>query len=360
MSSFRLSKKNTHKDPRTTIHAIHDEQMNKFEYQEKTLPDKENELIKLKEKLNKTTTPIKNYERVLILDRIRELEDEIYNIKNKTEMIDYLFKAAKFFEDDKNDNENEYLKNNKITNGKKYNKFLNICFNKPCEELEYVNDYNYSCTNCGCGEKEIDNRNNYVICTNCGATEYNFGSDIEWTLYETHEPVQVFNYKRKNHFKEWLMQLQAKENTNIPDELINKIYLELKKERITDVDKITYEKIKGYMSKHNFNKYFEHIPFIFKKITNKQPIELDDILERKLFEMFDEIQAPFEKHKHMLSNRTKNFLSYSFTLYKFCQLLGRNDLLKFFPLLKDREKIFEQEVVWRHICKDLHWEYIRG
>ena len=78
-------------------------------------------------------------------------------------------------------------------------------------------------------------------------------------------------------------------------------------------------------------------------------------LEAKLTDMFNEIQEPFEKH---CPNNRKNFLSYSYTLYKFFQLLNKNDYLIYFPLLKSRDKLFEQENIWKGICKELNWKFI--
>lgn len=360
MSAFRLSKKNIHRDSRLTIDAVHEKKMNEFEEREKNLYKYEKELIILEKEITDEKIKNNNILRVRLIDRIDKLKNDISAIKNNTDMVEYLFKASQFFNENNENNDENDIEIKKINNGKKYRDFLNVCFNEYSQvDCEITRDIN-KCAHCGDNKLEIDHKHNLIVCSSCGVTETTFSSDIEWSLYETHEPIQVFNYKRKNHFKEWLIQLQAKENTNIPDDLINKIYLEMKKERITDIDRLTYDKIKMYMSKHNYNKYFEHIPYIYKMITNKKPIELDEILENKLYEMFDEIQIPFDNHKHLLKNRTKNFLSYSFTIYKFCQLLGRTDLLKFFNLLKDREKIFEQEVVWKHICQDLNWEYIRG
>ena len=41
-----------------------------------------------------------------------------------------------------------------------------------------------------------------------------------------------FCYKRINHLNEFLAQFQAKETTEIPDELYNFLLIEIKKERI--------------------------------------------------------------------------------------------------------------------------------
>jgi len=54
----------------------------------------------------------------------------------------------------------------------------------------------------------------------------------------------------------------------------------------------------------------------------------------------------------------KNFLSYSYVLHKFCQLLELDDLLVYFPLLKSREKLQQQDRIWEKICGSLRWQYI--
>ena len=71
-------------------------------------------------------------------------------------------------------------------------------------------------------------------------------------------------------------------------------------------------------------------------------------------DLFKLIQEPFKKY--CPSNR-KNFLSYSYTLYKFFELLNKPEYLIYFPLLKSREKLFEQERIWFLICKDLDWQF---
>ena len=71
--------------------------------------------------------------------------------------------------------------------------------------------------------------------------------------------------------------------------------------------------------------------------------------------MFKDIQNPFMKHCPVYR---KNFLSYSYVLHKFCQLLELDDFLKYFPLLKSREKLQQQDKIWKNICLELDWQYI--
>ena len=67
-------------------------------------------------------------------------------------------------------------------------------------------------------------------------------------------------------------------------------------------------------------------------------------LEERLRHMFCQIQVPFLKHA---PPERKNFLSYAYVLHKFMQLLEKDEYLPSFPLLKSREKLHNQDVVWR-------------
>jgi len=78
-------------------------------------------------------------------------------------------------------------------------------------------------------------------------------------------------------------------------------------------------------------------------------------LENRLKAMFVEIQKPFDRH---CPPDRKNFLSYSYTLYKFCELLGEDEYLQYFQLLKCSKKLYNQDQIWKKICKELRWEFI--
>ena len=118
---------------------------------------------------------------------------------------------------------------------------------------------------------------------------------------------------------------------------------------------LSYDKIKIILKKIKVNKYYEHIPYILNRITGKTNPQLTPDLEEKLRNMFKEIQVPFLKHSP--SNR-KNFLSYSYVLHKFVELLGYNQYTNCFLLLKSREKLHQQDMIWKDICKYLKWEFI--
>ena len=62
--------------------------------------------------------------------------------------------------------------------------------------------------------------------------------------------VCSYSYKRYNHFLEWLNKFQALETTTIPEEVYEQIALEIKKEKIKDLKKITYDKLRIILINH--------------------------------------------------------------------------------------------------------------
>jgi hypothetical protein len=165
--------------------------------------------------------------------------------------------------------------------------------------------------------------------------------------------VSFYAYKRINHFKEILAQFQGKETTQIPPEVIENIKLQTKKERI-ELSEITNLKTKEILKKLGYNKYYEHIQFIKDKLGIKPPI-MSPELEGTMCNLFMELQAPYSK---FCPGDRVNFLNYYYTAYKLCELLGETQYLKYFPMLKDRDKRIEQDNIWKKICLELDWEFI--
>ena len=213
------------------------------------------------------------------------------------------------------------------------------------------------CSHCSGQSKDILINEGIICCRDCNTIEYIITDNEKPSYKDPPKEISYFSYKRINHFSEWLNQIQGKETTDIPEEVFNKIMLELNKQRIYNLATVSPLKIREILKKHKINKYYEHIPYILNKITGIPNPHLNTELEDKLKNMFKEIQVPFLKYSP--SNR-KNFLSYSYVLHKFIQILGKNQFLKYFPLLKSRDKLHQQEQIWKNICEDLGWKFIRS
>jgi hypothetical protein len=226
-----------------------------------------------------------------------------------------------------------------------------------CTDTKKKEFHEKPCSQCGkMYTKIFDESVSEEICRSCGNTEYILGEEVGFKEEQDLEKHIIYSYKRENHFNEWISQFQAKESTHVPEEVVAKLRTEFRKQKVKDLNEITHEKVKSLLKKLNYAKYYEHVPYIASIVSGITPPTMPQELEDKLRIMFHAIQAPFEKHKPM--NR-KNFLSYSFVLYKMCELLGEDQYLPCFPLLKSREKLYVQDQIWEKICQELKWEFIR-
>jgi len=240
--------------------------------------------------------------------------------------------------------------------GKLYKEYLNVVENKIVDKDIERNTYLCEICNKPLLMSQIES---LMICSNCGKAEQYFDISIQGMTYEQEINSEVnvsFSYKRINHFNEWLAQFQAKESTEIPKELLDSLTNEFKKSRISNMSQITTKKVKEYLKKLNYNKYYEHTTHITNLLNGIKPPTMTPILEEKLRNMFRQIQIPFDTHK---PKDRSNFLSYSYCLYKFCELLGEDEFKQQFPLLKSREKLYQQDCIWKNICMELKWEFIK-
>ena len=250
---------------------------------------------------------------------------------------------------------NEYsnsIKDNAIDKSSLVDKYMSIINKKYVRNVE-EEDIEI-CKNCK-NQMTCLQHDAIIICDKCGYQELLLVEQNRPILKQNTKDTSHFSYKRINHFREWCNQVQGKESTDIPDEIFEKILTEIKKEKIVDTKSITYNKMRDILKRLRINKYYEHINYIINRINGIPTPQFSQELEDKLCNMFRNIQAPFLKH---CPKDRKNFLSYSYVLYKFFQILGLYEYLKYFPLLKSREKLYVQDQIWKKICLELNYEII--
>jgi hypothetical protein len=206
-------------------------------------------------------------------------------------------------------------------------------------------------------EKTVIASEGIIVCTACGRQDSIIIDSDKPSYKDPPREISYFAYKRINHFNEWLAQFQAKESTEIAPEVFDKIMVEIKKERIRNMASLSPSKLREILKKLRLNKYYEHVPHIINRLNGLPAPVMTRETEEKLRMMFKEIQTPFLKH---CPKERKNFLSYSYVLHKFVQLLEMDEFLVCFPLLKSREKLHQQDQIWKKICEELQWEFIKS
>lgn len=381
MSVFKIrdTKKKTNK--RSTfgnLSTIHHEKVNDFRKDRTSVREVQYKIDRLKESIVEIES--KEYKSIEELKELSELKEEaeeleelIHRISSCSDMMDYYYVTSDiisayndldidpskgkititdFFRDygvDSDDNNNskkghhnkkdlleQYLEVTKpdYVRGSRTDEFS---FCEFCEEeMTLKKDHGiYICTSCG--------RTNSVLVE----SDANKTSSMDGTKYSI--------YQRKNHFKEWLNQIQAKESTDIPQEVFDMILVELNKIHFENLAELDPSLVRNILKKLNLSRYYENVFHIIYRLNGLQPPTLAREVEDKLLHYFKQIEEPFRIYK---KKGRKNILRYSYILYKLCELLELDEFLRCFRLLKNRTKLIEQDNVWASICKHLGWEFI--
>lgn len=224
---------------------------------------------------------------------------------------------------------------------------------KPHTENQTM--YISTCSYCGSANIYYCSNSGDDICTDCARATVAMELNVDYKDEKDMDKTIVYSYKRENHFNEWINQFQAKETTTIPKHIIDELKVELRKNKLFKQSDITQKRIHEFLKKLGYSKYYEHAPYITTLLHGTTPPTMSQELETKLRSMFHMIQKPFDK---FCPGERTNFLSYSYVLYKFCELLGEDDFLQFFPLLKSREKLYKHDRIWKLITAELRWEFI--
>jgi hypothetical protein len=365
----------------TTLDTKHKEFIEEFDKDENdVVPKLKEEKALLKEKLESSYETMQIEEIMELKDRIKEINETIKITKQKKNeyFLDNSKYIFEYFENKKNiDAENDrtvsksqmlfsfFKIQNQEQNDTSGNNNLSENTNKNIVQ-KYLSNVDETfidvnsfvrptdiCEYCHKGELIPLEDEGVLICNMC-AVNVPFLIENEKPSYkEPPKEVCFYAYKKINHFKEIISQFQGKETTQIPDDVIEQIQMQIKKERI-QLEQLTHHKTKEILKKLGFNKYYEHIAFIKNKLGMKPPVFSQE-LEETLYNLFMEIQAPYAK---TCPDYRVNFLNYYYVLFKFCELLGETQYLHDIPLLKDREKLIEQDETWKKMCMELDWEFI--
>lgn len=382
--------KRSNPEARTTLDSIHNAHLNRLIEESRSLEDIEIEFRALKEKLANCNDDI---EKVKLEKGLHEVIKDYKKRKSGTAIYDYFLETGdilfQYYDIQDKISRGEESKETRVIKSKpgsiwavlekasdvsgimmgatmsgqdmRRDKLLESFLQKVDPEharsAGTASDDPYGeCNEC-CSEMVFSSNEALFTCPQCGFQEFVLVDSDKPSYKDPPREVSYYAYKRINHFNEWLAQIQAKESTDIPQEVFDAILSELKKERIIELGNIKTAKIREILKKLKFNKYYEHAPHIMNRINGKNAPVITRETEEKLRHMFIEIQPSFQKH---CPAGRSNFLSYSYVLYKFCELLELDEYLPNFPILKNRDKLFCQDKIWQKICQDLSWQYIRS
>lgn len=399
MSLFKEKKKKVYKKKnsieQTTIDSKHNVKLEYYDSIEKNIPNIKNEISKIEKEIGKLSkhkmcelTDSQINTKLDLIEKKNALEKEMKQSMDKSDLNQYILETGHILYDyyDESNRYNTVIspKNQQkktvldffgkpkkkspissdsvnISNIKSLNKnqimdqYLSITDSNYVKNMRNISNENLDeCIQCKT-QRMFDSIHGCLICPKCGECE-NILVDSDTPSYkEPPKEITYFAYKKINHANEWLSQFQAKESTDISEEVFEKIQNELRKESYLNYKNITTNKVRDILKKLDLTKYYEHCHYITNRITGKPAPVIDGELEEKVRNMFKEIQSSWMKY---CPNDRSNFFSYPYIFYKFFQLLDKDEYLPYCRLLKSREKLQEHDEVWKKICADLKWQYI--
>ena len=367
----------------TTLDIKHQEKVKEFESYDEQLKKKNSQYKKYLKQLDELNN-IKssdltieiNQKKATLKNEIESIKIDIDKLKNRTDEINYYEDTIDILLEYYNANNpnlyqvqapipistiidiNDIFKkkqnvNSSTDKSKLYDKYMKVVHNTNTKKIKNTFTVK-NCPKCKV-EKTIHLSDGLVICNQCG--------DTDIILLETDKPnykeavieTKVCAYKRSNHLSEILNQLQAKESTEIDEEIYSMIKEELKIQRITNYKLLDHKIMKKILKKLKLNKYYEHIHHIINNLNNLPPPSMTREQEENIKKTFKDIQKPFQIYR---PKKRKNFLNYNYILHKICELYEYDDFLPYFPLLKSRTNLEEQDIVWEKICRYNNYQFI--
>jgi len=215
-------------------------------------------------------------------------------------------------------------------------------------------DAQLSCPVCGYAIRYLD----------ATAAAVAYGNDVEYSSCM---------YKRIGHLRKHMDHMQGKVRTDIPREVHAEvarvlfsrfnvttsegIELWMIRPALKELDKAQKDAAKGTKVKPavNYRDLYKYYTQIYCELSGKPPPRFEPRQEQYIYMMFKALQVPFELYK---PPERKNFINYTYVIFKCCQKLGYSAHLRHFCLMKDGDKLKKVDALMRRIFDYNGWEWI--
>lgn len=192
-----------------------------------------------------------------------------------------------------------------------------------------------------------------MTCSKCGYSVAYLDATSSSTAFDDMVEFSQYSYKRVNHYMMWLTLVQGKEMHRVSDDIIEAVMSDLyERLNVRSTSDITQKRVRDSLRHLRLRKAYDHVAQITSRVSGRRPPRISAHVEEQLRNMFLQMQPAF--HRHAPKSRT-NFLSYSYVLYRCFQILGLHDMLEGITLLKGRDKLEANDVIFRRMCVDLGW-----
>ena len=132
------------------------------------------------------------------------------------------------------------------------------------------------------------------------------------------------------------------------------IKLEFKKLQLDSQDPnvVTPVRIRQVLKSLKMPRYYNNVHLVRYLLSGYRPPQMTEKQENDVMALFNDIVKLYDSLKNRDSVARSNMLSYSYVLQKELELLGCEEFTPQLTLLKHRERLVEQEHIWKMICEE--------
>jgi hypothetical protein len=235
-----------------------------------------------------------------------------------------------------------------------YNQYLiNVEGRKDIETMDHKIDYTL-CPNCKTRGKNVrlilDSHISSMICPECAiAQEYLGNTMMNVQFDENRVKTNTQKYEKVDHFRKKLEKIEGKVRMDPPAEVVDAVVRFCIEHRIT---KLNEKMTRNILQKLKLPKFYDH-RFKITNIINKQPLpQFTQDQKEKLINMFKEAEIAYMKCPVQIKGNRTNMLGTQYCGYKFCQILGWEEYLQYFQMLKGKPNLRQHEKIFQWICQN--------
>ena len=170
-----------------------------------------------------------------------------------------------------------------------------------------------------------------------------YGEEVEFCKY-TYRPV--------THLDETMKHIEGAEGFVVPPEDLERVMVVLRGWRVLPED-VTLPMIRDICDKLKDIKVENAVQY-YSRLTGRAPRRMTAYMKEQMRIMFHTQEVPFRKYR---ADRINN-LSFPYTLYKYCELLGYWEMLESLPLLRGPMNLSHHDAILKKVCEDVDWEFI--
>lgn len=170
-----------------------------------------------------------------------------------------------------------------------------------------------------------------------------YGEEVEFCKY-TYRPV--------THLDETMKHIEGAEAFVVPPEDLERVMVVLRSRRVAPED-VTLPMIREICDKLKDIKVENAVQY-YSRLSGRAPRRMTAYMKEQMRIMFHTQEVPFRKYR---ADRINN-LSFPYTLYKYCELLGYWEMLESLPLLRGPMNLSHHDAILKKVCEDVDWEFI--